>query len=456
MSSDNKTIHAKSITTIVGLLMILLFAVSCKECPTEPDYDIYLSVEEVLCTQVTFIVTLPDSGKIDHFALDRNDSTVATYTCSDDDTLIIDCNLKPDTDYNYRVRFLKDDKTKAESEPITVHTILPTSHDFTWEVDTLGHYGSFLKDAWIVNDTNIWVVGALIVNDSTSLYSGQQNYNAARWNGVKWLYELIGSPGIICYGIHYFSENNIWVTAEIIYHWDGNEWKRYHLWYMDVLDESDGGVKHIWASSPDDIYFVGDKGCIVHYDGSTFTKMESGTDSPIVDIWGIDENHIWAIAKTNSVDDNHPDGYESVTFFFNGNRWIRKYVASPENSSEYSSTEIAGYMNSVWAYENTLYISSHSGLWKESIRSGKGYLDHGGKDKPLDGRPFLIRGTGNNDIYAFTHWAEFLHYNGEKWNQDLTLSRFYVDDATVKEDIVVLVGDLSFSCAIVVRGYHLH
>lgn len=448
MPPDNKTIHVINISTIAVLIILLLFAVSCKECPTEPDYDIYLSVEEALCNQVTFIVTLPDSGKIDRFALDRNDSTVAIYTCSDDDTLIIDHNLTPDTDYRYCVRFLKDGKTKAESEQITVHTILPTSHDFTWEVDTLGHYGSFLKDAWIVNDTCIWVVG--------NIETDSGRFNAAIWNGRTWSSKLIDSEGVICYGIHYFSEDDIWVTSGLPMHWDGNEWILYHLWHMGVLNDSDGGVECIWASSPHNIFFVGRKGSIVYYNGSRFTKMESGTDAPIVDIWGIDENHIWATAKTNSVDDDHPDGYESVTFFFDGNRWTRKYVASPENSSEYSSTEIAGYMNSVWAYDNTLYISSRSGLWKESIRGGKGYLDHGGKDKPLDGRPFLIRGTANNDVYAFTHWAEFLHFNGENWHQDLTFNGVSVRGGDVTNEQVVMVGHLRLMHAIVVRGYHLY
>ena len=445
MPPDNKTIYTKIITAITVLIIILLLAISCKECPTEPDYDIYLSVEEVLCNQVTFIVTLPDSGKIDRFALDRNDSTVATYTCSDDDTLIIDHNLTPDTDYRYCARFLKDGKTKAESEQITVHTISPTSHDFIWEVDTLGEYGSFLKDTWIVNDTCIWVVGNIETDSGT--------FNAARWNGTDWhCFRIVTSGPLYC--IFYLNEDDVWVTSfSYPKHWDGNNWTQYHLHNLGVDASAGYGI---WGVSSSNMHFVGNKGSIVHYDGSTFTKMESGSDAPIVDIWGIDENHIWATAETNSVDDDHPDGYESVTFFFDGNRWNRKYVASPENSSEYSSTEIAGYMNSVWAYDNTLYISSRSGLWKESIRGGKGYLDHGGKDKPLDGRPFLIRGTANNDVYAFTHWAEFLHFNGESWHQDLSLNRFYVDGATVKDNMVVMVGDLSFTCAIVVMGCHLY
>lgn len=319
-----------------------------------------------------------------------------------------------------------------------------TSHNFIWEVDTLGEYGSFLKDAAIINDSTIWVVGNIETDTGT--------FNAAKWNGQDWhCYSIVTSGPL--YSIFYFNKDDIWVTSfGYPKHWNGNDWLQYHLHNLGIDASAGYGI---WGTSSSNIFFVGINGSIVHYDGSRFTKMESGTDAPIVDIWGIDENHIWAVAYTNSWDDNHPDGYESVVYSYDGNQWIRKYVASPENHSAYSETEIAGYMASLWAYRDTLYISSHSGLWKESIKTGKGEIDHG-PDNRLDGYPFLVRGTGYNDIYAFTHWAEFMHYNGKTWYQDLTLDRFYVDGATVKNDNVVLVGDLNFLYAIVVRGYHLH
>ncbi|MDD5766625.1 MAG: fibronectin type III domain-containing protein, partial [Candidatus Marinimicrobia bacterium] len=118
----NNNLKAKTGMPIILLITALLFAMSCKECPTEPDYDIYLTAEDVFSTSVVLNVALPDSGDVNTFALNRDDSTVATYTCSDDDTLIIDENLTPDTDYIYRVRFLKDGKTKSESDPVLVHT----------------------------------------------------------------------------------------------------------------------------------------------------------------------------------------------------------------------------------------------------------------------------------------------------------------------------------------------
>ncbi|PIS27582.1 MAG: hypothetical protein COT43_09725 [Candidatus Marinimicrobia bacterium CG08_land_8_20_14_0_20_45_22] len=280
-------LKAKTAMFTIFLILATLLAMSCKECPTEqPDYDIYLSAEDVFSTSVVLSVSLPDSGDVSAFALDRDNSTVATYTCSDDDTLIIDEGLMPDTDYIYRVRFLKDGKTKSESDPVSVHTMDTTSHDFTWEIDTLGNYGSYLKDAWIVNENNIWVVGNIETDSGT--------YNAARWDGDKWNLLKVLSGYSPNYGIFYFSENDIWITSGLPIHWNGSEWTLYHFWNMGVLDDEDGGVTDIWASSSSDIYFVGKKGSIVHYDGSTFTKMESGTEIDLTDIKGDpDGGDIW-------------------------------------------------------------------------------------------------------------------------------------------------------------------
>ncbi|MDD5764824.1 MAG: hypothetical protein PHW79_01045 [Candidatus Marinimicrobia bacterium] len=328
-----------------------------------------------------------------------------------------------------------------------------TSHNFVWEMDTLGLYGSYLNDVAIVDENNIWVVGEIIVDDPDSSYdgTGKESFNAARWNGEKWNLMQIYDRSPL-YSIFYFCENDMWVTSfGFPEYWDGNKWTLYHLQNMGI-DASVGFG--IWGTSSSKIYFVGYAGSIVEYNGSRFRKMTSGTDTPIIDIWGIDENHIWATAKSNQFDDEHPDGYESVTLFYDGIKWIRKYESLVGHTHDHSNTTIAGYMNSVWAFKDTLYISSNSGLWKESIKKGKGKLVHG-PDNRLNGYPFLVRGTGYNDVYAFTHWGEFLHYNGKTWNRDLSLNGINISKVDVKNNLVVTVGDMQFRYVVIVRGHHI-
>jgi len=328
-----------------------------------------------------------------------------------------------------------------------------TSHNFTWEIDTLGLYGSYLNDVWVVDENNIWVVGNIYIDDPDSSFNGTgwETFNAARWDGEKWNLMQIYDRSPL-FSIFYFCENDIWVTSfGFPEHWNGNKWMLYHLQNMGIDASAGYGI---WASSSSNIYFVGDFGSIVHYNGSRFRKMTSGTDTPIIDIWGIDENHIWATGMTDGLDDEHPDGYESVTLFCDGQQWTRKYESLAGHITERSTTELKGYMASVWVFKDTVYISSNSGLWKESIKKGKGQLVHG-PDNRLNGYPFLVRGTGYNDVYAFTHWGEFLHYNGKTWSRDLSLNGINVMGASVTEDMVVTVGDMQFRYIIIVRGHHV-
>jgi len=428
-------------TTLIVLL--IFFALSCKECPTEPDYDIYLSVEDVFCTSVTLTVTLPDSGGLNTFALDRNDSTVLTLSCTDDDTLITDEGLTPDTDYTYRVRFLKDGKTKAESDPVAVHTLPTTSHDFIWEIDTLGNYGSYLKDAWIVDENNIWVVGNIETD------SGE--YNAAHWNGNEW--ELLGiySNTLDLYGIFYFSDDDIWVTDFCSpIHWNGEEWTLYHIQNIG-LDACAGAA--IWGTSSSNLYFVGYQGSIVHYDGSTFRKMNSGTPIDLEDVYGSGTN----VYATGSKDAEEYSG-QSVALHGRNGTWetVRhEYAFYPQKYSDW------GKICSPWAYGKYGYFMAYSGLMRYNPENDN--VEEWFSVSEMNTfhlNIIKLKGNALNDIIHINNWAHIVHYNGETWLPIEDVFNQYpdggidVEGMDFKGDVVAIVGFTRYySNAAVVRGY---
>ena len=450
----SEKLFAKITISSILLISILVIAMSCKECPTEPEYDISLSVEDIACVWVTFNVILPDSGKINTFTLERNDSTVATYTCYDDDTLIIDDGLTPDNDYSYTVCFLKDNKTKATSDPVSIHTLSTTSNDFVWEIDTLGNYGSYLKDAWIVDENNIWVVGYLRVDDPDSSFdgTGQETFNAARWDSDKWnLFRFERGAPLI--SIWYFNENDIWATGGVPIHWDGEKWKFYHLWNMGILDNNDGGVEHIWASSPDDIYFVGRNGSIVHYNGSTFSKMNSGTEINLEDVYGIG-SHVFA---TGSEYEDEYSG-QSVAMHGRNGQWktVRhEYAFYPQKSTDW------GKICSSWAYEKYAYYIAYSGLMRYDPENSN--LEECFSINEMNTyhlNIIKIKGNALNDIIHVNNWAHIVHYNGETWLPIEDVFNQYpdggidVEGMDFKGDVVAIVGFTRYySHAAVVRGH---
>lgn len=42
----------------------------------------------------------------------------------------------------------------------------------------------------------------------------------------------------------------------------------------------------VWGSGPSDVFFVGDGGSIVHFDGASYTALDSGTTNDLNDVWG--------------------------------------------------------------------------------------------------------------------------------------------------------------------------
>jgi len=402
--------------------LIILLPVSCKECPTEPDYDIYLSVEDIACVWVTLNVTLPDSGKINRFALERNDSTVATYTCFDDDTMITDEGLTPDNDYSYTIRFLKDGQVKAESDPVSVHTLPATSHDFTWEIETLGNWGSDLNDVWIVDENNIWAVGNIETD------SGE--YNAAHWDGSKW--EMLGiySNTLDLLSIYYFSDDDIWVTDfGFPIHWDGNGWTLYHLQNMGMAGVSAGNA--IWASSTNNIYFVGYQDSIVHYDGSTFRKIGSGTELNISDVYGFDDGTIFMQASSLS---------ELTSNLIQ--------VSGQDVRSVYSDDT---YRNDIWGASPNYLWSVGEGIFRYNSQNQQ-MIEYAWPVGTPKWMLEVIDGNAVNNVFTGGHNSLVMHYNGQSWKHYSELLGYgIVTGIDVYQNMVAIVS-VDGSNTYIIRG----
>jgi len=241
--------------------------------------------------------------------------------------------------------------------------------------------------------------------------------------------------------IWYFDDNNIW-AAGIPIHWDGEKCTYYHLWDMGILNADDGGVEHIWATSPDNIYFAGNKGSIVHYDGSTFTKMESGTTCRLEDVWGIDDNHIWAVGtETNNS--------RSVILFYNGKEWKTLHDTDNERKC---------WSNSVWTDSPyLLFLNGGSGRYLFNLMQEKlSKYESAGEWFGYD-----VYGTAYNDIFASTAGSELLHFNGSTWYLYPEIKAQFEDYFRIRavkaNNEIVVAGGYYYTgiggLPIVIRGY---
>ena len=61
-----------------------------------------------------------------------------------------------------------------------------------------------------------------------------------------------------------------------------------------------------WGAASDDVWVVGAAGEIVRYDGSTWTRVPSGTPEHLEGVWGAAPDDVWAVGRSGTI--RHWDG----------------------------------------------------------------------------------------------------------------------------------------------------
>ncbi len=312
-----------------------------------------------------------------------------------------------------------------------------TSHAFTWQIDTLP--GTVL-DISGLDENNVWLAGKFWKTDPQT--GNIIKYNFGYWDGKGWKLEAVLKKGPYN-GIHVFSKNDIWLTEGSMVHWNGKYWKLYQPWNMGLLNESEGGVTKVWGLDSSNVFFIGLTGTIIHYNGNTFTKMESGTNIYLTHIYGLDENHIWVVG-----DDRGLHGGHSVLLFFNGASWITKYHYRYNEGPPFEGGPIGQYRG-IWADKDSLIFGSGHGYWHESIKTGKGRLERF-VFHPI-GSEESIFALSRNDLFMVGHFYTLQHFNGKSWKRYIPFisgnDNFYA--GTFVSDNCVFVGGDRF----IYRGY---
>jgi len=372
----------------------------------------------------------------------KNNTISQTFSLSTKDSLLYIDSLLPNQSYKFKVVANTTNNPQPTTNEVLAQTMDTTSHNFSWQTFTLGeHSSSTLYDVAIIDENNIWAVGEIYMNDS--LGNPDPNaYNAVHWDGQSW--ELKRIPFIGCgavvyppiYSVFAYSNNDIWYArGGSIVHFDGTEYVN-HCSINSLLT---GSINKIWGSSSNDLYVVGNNGNIAHYNGSSWTKIESGVDTDLKDISGTTNGkEIWTCGWSYST------GRVSLLKINNSN------VESLWDSQTNTTLNIyrGTFLNSLFANGNSEFVLvggqvlRHTAFYKNQVKLEWVKTFNGSKVLELGNYAYRIKGSNKNNIIAAGDAAMIWHFNGATWYKYSEL--YNLDDRlyglAVTDNIIVAVG----------------
>ncbi|MCK9426398.1 MAG: glucosyl transferase [Ignavibacteriaceae bacterium] len=407
---------------VMVLFMLLNFG--CKKSPTEPNETLSVSVEDVSCTEAWVKITSTNYQTPNTLTLYVNNEANQSITLVSSDTVLYVDSLLPNKSYTFNA-LLTTNNTKPITTEAQATTLDTTSHNFTWQTFTFGeHSSSTLYDVAIIDENNIWAVGEIYMNDSLGI-PDPIAYNAVHWDGKEWEVKKIsveykGNQTVApLEGVFALPNNQIIFSSGLPYLPQSNGWKLYHLWDMGVLNQDDGGVSKIWGTSINDLYFVGRKGTIVHYDGKSWQKIESGTTTNIYDVYGITGK------------DGSQRIYCAVSDF---ETTLKGILEISNNHINTLTSNIFGNIYTSWAPNtNQLYAGGH-GLFK--------YANNVWSKVNIDASLiYRIRGDAVNNIYAVGGSGLITHFNGVNWQHHYVEASASFKSCDIKGKTIVTVGE---------------
>jgi hypothetical protein len=431
----------RTLLFLIATISLLVTSLSCHRTPIEPEkIKANLIYEDALCTEAYLrlkLAYIDFPANVDLY-VDKN--KVNSFRTFSEDTVIMVENLLPKKSYTSYVRIYPSGGGEIVSNEVSFTTMDTTSHNFTWQVFEFGNFGtSILYDVAIINENDIWAVGEIYVADTSS--TGYTMYNAVHWDGNKWeLKQILYKNGFWpIRAVYAFNSNDIWFSGYMRYY----NGRFFELSIPDIL--IGWGIDKIWGTSSNDIYAVGDYGNIAHWDGKRWTKIESGTDVRLRDIYG-----------NNLSDDIYIVGHESspelktvLLHLKNGKVTKVWETCCLEDKDPYGTSLRNLYIKDNWLFTlGKRYIKENIKLKTKAKRITNILYD----------MVYEFKGTDKNDIYSFTDFGEIFHYNGYsiKLVFRIPSSVIFFYGGNAKDDIVVGVGgkhmDIFDNPAILVLG----
>jgi len=179
------------------------------------------------------------------------------------------------------------------------------------------------------------------------------------------------------------SESDVFAVGDYgtVLHYNGSAWSEMSSGTTDHLND-------VWGNSGSDVFAVGDSGTVLHYNGSAWSAMSSGTTDYLYGVWGSSGSDVFAVGSSGAI------------LHYNGSAWsamssgTTEYLKGVWGSSE-SDVFAVGYSGTILHYEG--------GAWSAMSSGTTDYL-------------YGVWGSSPSDVFAVGDSDTILHYNGSTWS----------------------------------------
>jgi hypothetical protein len=211
-------------------------------------------------------------------------------------------------------------------------------------------------------------------------------------NSVAGLWAVGGSSATDVFAVG--STGVSWDCCQNIVHYDGVSWS--DMAVPDLL--LPGVLLGVWVNSADDVFAVGGGGTILHYDGTAWAVMESGTSFDLGGIWGSSPGDVFAVGEGGTV------------LHYDGRSWSPMSVPSG-----------SPFLNGIWGSSGTDVFAVGQG--GEIV-----HYDGASWIEMYDGGFALnaVWGSSATDVFAVGEWGTVLHYDGDSWERLTVPTTYYL------------------------------
>jgi len=435
---------------LLSLILLLLISASCNTTEPPSNTTITLKLEDVSCTEAwimlkTTNLQLPATITVKQYN-PTGDTVTQNIILSNADSLLYIDSLLPNQTYKILAAMQQPVPMgyNNASNELSITTMDTTSHNFTFQSWTFGTIGnSVLYDVAIINENNIWAVGEIYVADTS--INGYTKYNAVHWDGNNWeLKRILYKGGFwTIRTIFAFNEDDIWFSAFVKY--DGQNF--IELPIPSIL--TGWSINKLWGSSSSDLYAVGNNGNIAHYNGQSWSKIESGTTVNLYDVWGAtDGKTVWTCGENLDktavlkIENNQANVVFEGTF-----------------PMQQIKNRFSDGLLSLWTDNNKfIYVLSPYNLYRcLNNTTGEGQELYPYNDY-FKGAYLKLRATAINNLFTSGNKSTIAHFNGVSWKiyNELRNEDQVLRGLDVYNNLIITVGNklenLAYDKAIIIAG----